>query len=130
MADAASAAAVIGCVSVWVARTDEEEDLHLRGSRERIPLRRRGAGRRDLGVRYAVAVQRPRPVDAVGLDAEADEGGHRDAAVLDLGLAEEANRGLLAHRELRGAERHQPAVSAGDWVCFCLLRGGATGRRT
>merc|ERR1719453_1911677 len=36
--------------------------------------------------------QPPREVDAVRLDAEADEGGHRDAAVLDLGLAEPADR--------------------------------------
>ena len=39
-------------------------------------------------------------MDAVGLHNVADERGHRNAAVLDLSLAEEANRGLLANREL------------------------------
>ncbi|KOO34257.1 hypothetical protein Ctob_012418, partial [Chrysochromulina tobinii] len=66
------------------------------------PLVARTARCRDLGERDRLdaverreALQVPRPVDAGGLDTEADEGGHRDAAVLDLGVAEPANR-LLA----------------------------------
>merc|ERR1719453_2094365 len=46
--------------------------------------------------------QPPRERDAVRLDAEADEGGHRDAAVLDLGVAEPADR---LRRRLADVER-------------------------
>ena len=37
----------------------------------------------------------PRPGDAGRVDAIADESSHRDAAVLQLGMAQEANRGLV-----------------------------------
>ena len=38
----------------------------------------------------------PREVDAIRVDAVADEAGHRDAAVLDLGVAQPADGVLVA----------------------------------
>mmetsp|Transcript_25134 Transcript_25134/g.54293 ORF Transcript_25134/g.54293 Transcript_25134/m.54293 type:complete len:302 (-) Transcript_25134:53-958(-) len=79
---------------------DEAEDLELGRGGERVPLvswatrgrdgrvrddRRIGEGASDW------ALQIPREVDAVGLDAVANEGGHGDATVLDLRVAEPAN---------------------------------------
>ena len=65
-----------------------------------IPLRRRAAGLRDRGVGHAVG-NIPREV-RVGLDDEADERSHRDAAVLDFRVAKEADCRL---RAVRGAQR-------------------------
>mmetsp|Transcript_67622 Transcript_67622/g.202135 ORF Transcript_67622/g.202135 Transcript_67622/m.202135 type:complete len:305 (-) Transcript_67622:58-972(-) len=81
---------------------DDHEDLQLRRGGERIPLVGRAARRRDVSEAdgrerraRADAAERaldvPREADAVGLDAVANERGHRDAAVLDLGLAQEAD---------------------------------------
>jgi len=91
---------------------DRAEDLQLGRRRQRIPLVGGAAGGGDVRVGDARAGQRPREVDAVRLHDVADEGGHRDAAVLDLGVAEEANRGrlvedaaLVAVAHLREAER-------------------------
>merc|ERR1719258_937248 len=69
----------------------------------------------------------PREDDAVGVDAVADEAGHRDAAVLDLGVAEPADglgRRVLGHDAERvveadlGAAKHPvaPHDLAGDAV--------------
>ena len=76
------------------------DDLELGRRGEGIPLVRRAAGRRDVtegdggDVRVHRAdrgLERPREVDTVGLDAVADERGHGDTAVLDLGVAEPAD---------------------------------------
>ena len=45
------------------------------------------------------AGDRPREDDAVRVHAEADEAGHRDAAVLQLGVAQPADRALRAEVE-------------------------------
>mmetsp|Transcript_24222 Transcript_24222/g.80515 ORF Transcript_24222/g.80515 Transcript_24222/m.80515 type:complete len:303 (-) Transcript_24222:42-950(-) len=66
---------------------DPEDDLPLCGVWELVPLLGR-AGRRD-GVERG-----PRELDPVGLDDEADEPRHRDAAMLDLGVPQPAD-GLL-----------------------------------
>ena len=72
---------------------DEANDLELRVRGQRIPLRERRAGRGDVGV-GDVARELPREA-RVRLHAEADEGRHRDAAVLDLRLTQESDRRLL-----------------------------------
>mmetsp|Transcript_13970 Transcript_13970/g.39761 ORF Transcript_13970/g.39761 Transcript_13970/m.39761 type:complete len:302 (-) Transcript_13970:268-1173(-) len=73
---------------------DEEDDLPLGSIREGIPLlwRRTGVERewRSLGGHW------PRPVDAVGLHDVPDEGRHGNASVLDLGLSQESDGGLVA----------------------------------
>ena len=129
---------------------DHEEDLHLGGRRERVPHVARRARRGDVGEgdgreaarELALGDRRldvPREDDAVRVDAVADEAGHRDAAVLDLGVAEPAD-GLGRHVvrddaervpeaddrvELLGERRHALAVArlrrrvpaeAGAWV--------------
>mmetsp|Transcript_63856 Transcript_63856/g.170303 ORF Transcript_63856/g.170303 Transcript_63856/m.170303 type:complete len:331 (+) Transcript_63856:281-1273(+) len=92
---------------------DDHEDLQLRRGGERIPLVGRAARRRDVSEAdgrerraRADAAERaldvPREADAVGLDAVANERGHRDAAVLDLGVAEPADR---LRRRLSDVER-------------------------
>merc|ERR1719174_2614499 len=66
---------------------DSQDDLQLRFVGDALPERRRAdAGRAEL-----VARDLPREVDAIRVDAVTDEAGHRDAAVLDLRMAEEAN---------------------------------------
>mmetsp|Transcript_63855 Transcript_63855/g.170298 ORF Transcript_63855/g.170298 Transcript_63855/m.170298 type:complete len:326 (+) Transcript_63855:281-1258(+) len=84
------------------------EDLHLARRGERVPLVGRPARRRDVRkadrreVVAEVALDVPREVDAVRLDAVADKGRHRHAAVLDLGVAEPADR---LRRRLSDVER-------------------------
>merc|ERR1719456_1616355 len=87
------------------------DDLELGRRGEGIPLVRRAAGRRDVtegdggDVRVHRAdrgLERPREVDAVGLEAVADEASHGDTAVLDLGVAEPAD---VLRRGLADAER-------------------------
>mmetsp|Transcript_9772 Transcript_9772/g.25223 ORF Transcript_9772/g.25223 Transcript_9772/m.25223 type:complete len:275 (-) Transcript_9772:236-1060(-) len=70
---------------------DQEEDLPLGVGWDRIPLGGRAAGGRDVGVRGAIEGRGPREVDTVGLNAVADERGHRHAAVLNFGLAKPAD---------------------------------------
>ena len=74
---------------------ERQEERQLRGRRQCIPLLERAARSRDVAKRDAREREVPREVDALRLHAEADEGRHRDAAVLDLGRAQEANRRLL-----------------------------------
>ena len=79
-----------------------EPHLSLGGGGERVPLVTRAAGGRDVSEadglidRHAGErrLQVPREGDASVLHQEADEGSHRDTAVLDLGVAEPAD-GLL-----------------------------------
>merc|ERR1719379_637021 len=82
---------------------DHAEDLELGAGRERVPLVGGAAGRGDVSEgdrrerrRRANAAEGaldvPREADPVGLHAVANEGGHRDAAVLDLSVAEPADR--------------------------------------
>merc|ERR1719421_1100179 len=73
---------------------DEEDDLQLRIRRQSIPLVRGAAGGSDV-VEGNLAGQLPREVE-VGLHAVADERRHRNAPVLDLRVAQEADRRLLA----------------------------------
>ena len=72
--------------------TYEEDDLPLGGVGEGVPLLGGGAG--ELGD-VACHVLGAGEVDSVGLDAVTDEGGHGDAGVLYLGVAEEADGGVL-----------------------------------
>merc|ERR1719327_926910 len=88
-----------GCKDVVVLapeleETDEEDDLQLRIRRESIPLVRRAAGGSNV-VKGDLAGQLPREM-GVGLHAVANERRHRDATVLDLRVAQEADRRLLA----------------------------------
>ena len=64
---------------------DGQDDLPLGDLRDGVPQL---LGRE--AIRHGVAL-RPREADAVGVHDEANERGHRDAAVLDLSLAQEAN---------------------------------------
>mmetsp|Transcript_18581 Transcript_18581/g.44524 ORF Transcript_18581/g.44524 Transcript_18581/m.44524 type:complete len:233 (-) Transcript_18581:112-810(-) len=71
-------------------KADGEENLELSSVRQSIPLFRRAHGSRGCGVE--ARVRRPREVNTVGLQHIAHEGSHRDATVLDLRMAKEANR--------------------------------------
>ena len=85
----------------YLEEANHQDDLQLGGSRERVPHVTGAARRGDVGERDGrqVGGQRardgaldvPREGDAVGVDAVADEAGHGDAAVLDLGVAEPAD---------------------------------------
>ena len=68
---------------------DEEDDLPLARLRDLIPK----LGRRLGGV---VARDVDGELHAVRVEAVADEAGHRDAAVLDLGVAQPADGVLVA----------------------------------
>ena len=101
---------------------NDAEDLHLGGGGEGIPLVGRAARRRDVAEGRAREGLRPRPVDAVRLHDEANEGSHGDAAVLDLGLAQEANGGLLADGELPDWEATERCVRPGRAQSGCRHR--------
>mmetsp|Transcript_10082 Transcript_10082/g.24665 ORF Transcript_10082/g.24665 Transcript_10082/m.24665 type:complete len:282 (-) Transcript_10082:33-878(-) len=94
---------------------NEAQDLQLRRRGERVPLRR---GRRDLGNRRVrqVRLQVPREVDAVRAHDEADKRGHRDAAMLDLGMTQPADRLLLRKRLVRARRERKRIVEAHDRV--------------
>eukprot|EP00324_Dicrateria_rotunda_P002276 CAMPEP_0206160968 /NCGR_PEP_ID=MMETSP1474-20131121/7252_1 /ASSEMBLY_ACC=CAM_ASM_001110 /TAXON_ID=97495 /ORGANISM="Imantonia sp., Strain RCC918" /LENGTH=319 /DNA_ID=CAMNT_0053562617 /DNA_START=146 /DNA_END=1105 /DNA_ORIENTATION=- len=72
---------------------DAKDDLPLGGVGQRVPLLGRRARGGDVGEGNRRR-QVPRPVHAVGLQDVADEAGHSNAAVLDLGVAEPPD-GLL-----------------------------------
>merc|ERR1719231_1410606 len=76
----------------------------------RVPLRTRAARGRDVSV-ADVAGKVPREVDAVRLHAEADEARHRDAAVLNLGMAVPANSRLLRVGNVRGQADRVPEAN-------------------
>ena len=69
---------------------DEEDDLPLARLRDLVP---------ELGRRLGGVVTRDvdGQLDAVRVEAVADEAGHRDAAVLDLGVAQPADGVLVAY---------------------------------
>ena len=62
------------------------KNCHLPAAGTFVPLLRGGQTILEAGVR------RPGDAHAVRLEAVADEGGHGDAAVLDLGVAQVADR--------------------------------------
>ena len=73
--------------------TNEPEDLELGNIGDGIPSLGGGeAGREGI----AVEGHGPGPGDAVGVDDVANKSKHGDAAVLDFGLAEKSNGGLVA----------------------------------
>mmetsp|Transcript_37641 Transcript_37641/g.85458 ORF Transcript_37641/g.85458 Transcript_37641/m.85458 type:complete len:292 (-) Transcript_37641:31-906(-) len=88
--------------------TNHADDLHLCGSGKRIPLVCWPSGSRDVSERDCreivaqEATNRPLDIpweaDSIGLHAVADKRKHGDAAVLDLGVTQEANRGIIALR--------------------------------
>ena len=102
-------------------------DLDLGSGRERIPLLRRRAGGGEVAEAEPRGLDGPGPVDAVGLDDVPDEGEHGDAAVLDLRVAQEANRRLLTLAPLVVlAEVHRvPAGCGGDGTRERGRPGGA-----
>jgi hypothetical protein len=134
----AEAAAARG---VHLEEADDAEDLHLRRRRQRVPLIGRRARRRDVAEADRREVGRqvgaghraldvPREVDAVLLDDVADEAGHRDAAVLDLGVAEPADR--LGQRLVVGDAQRVPESEDRVLLLRELLQAGAVlrlGRR-
>jgi len=72
---------------------DEADDLELREEGDRVPdLRRRGARGNDR------LRARDREADPVGVHHVANEAEHRDAAVLDLRVAQEAWAGQQEQR--------------------------------
>jgi len=105
---------------------DHQKDLQLRRRRHRIPLVARATGRRDVGeadggdvdVRKG-RLEVPSPVHAVELEDEADEAGHRNAAVLDLGVAEPRDQ---LRRRRRKSERGEEKVR-----CAAIMRGERKG---
>ena len=72
--------------------TNKENDLPFGGIGEGIPLLGRAAG----GSSDTATDGRPGEGDAIGLDDITYEGCHGDAAVLDLGVTEEADGRLVA----------------------------------
>ena len=95
---------VAGALAVRLEHADGHEDLELADGRDVVPL---------LLGRHAgdVAAVRREPVlarhDRERLHDEAEERGHGDAAVLDLGVAQVADRRLVAEA---------PEVALGDEV--------------
>ena len=87
---------------------DDRDNLPLGRERDRVPLGLRGAARERRHV--TLEGLRPRELDAVGAREVADERGHGDAAVLDLGVAEPANGGLV------GRAKGPPRLGRPDWV--------------
>ena len=72
---------------VELEETNGQKNLPLGFIRDALPKRRRA----DSWNAQLVAGDLPRKVDAVRVDAVTDEPSHRDAAVLDLGVAQEAD---------------------------------------
>ena len=88
---------------------DEEDDLPLARLGDLVPELGRGGGR-------VVTRDVDRELDAVGMEAVADEGGHGDAAVLDLGVAEPADGVLVAAAPEVGLSEVERVVEADDRV--------------
>ena len=80
-------------LAVGLEHADEDEDLELAVEGDVVPLLLRRAARdvAAVGEELVLAGHEGR-----ALRDEAEERGHGDAAVLDLGVAEPADRGLLA----------------------------------
>ena len=101
----------VGALPDTLEEEDEAEDLQLTLEGDGIPLRARAADGRDVRKRD-LRRQLPRPVQAVRLHHEADEGGHRNAAVLDLRLAQEADGGGVVLVPEARAEAERQVVAA------------------
>jgi len=122
--------------------SDEEENLPLGVGGKGIPLGGRAASCCNLIVRHARERQGTGPVDAIRLNAEADECGHRNTPVLNLGVAQPADRArvvttntghassighpervpelddgveLDCHRLEVGLRLHDDGATRGDW---------------
>ena len=81
-----------GQLSPELKEANEAKDLPLGLVRDGVP-KSRGVG---LGrERGSVHLHGPRELDSVGVDNVSDEGGHGDTAVLDLGMTEETDGGLV-----------------------------------
>ena len=92
--------------------TDEHDDLPLGGLGDGVPSLRRGS---DLRERIPREGHRPRPRDAVGVNDVPHEREHGHAAVLHLGLPEEADRGFV---------RRAPEFGPGEVQRIEVLDGG------
>mmetsp|Transcript_33529 Transcript_33529/g.107007 ORF Transcript_33529/g.107007 Transcript_33529/m.107007 type:complete len:389 (-) Transcript_33529:59-1225(-) len=96
---------------------DRADDLELRKEGDRVPhLRRRRA------LRHHILRADAAKAEAVRVRNVADEAGHRDAAVLNLGVAQPADNGVLVlapERQIRQAKR---VPVPHHWVA--LLREG------
>jgi hypothetical protein len=88
---------------------DEEDNLPLARLRDLVP---------EFGRRLGGVVTRDvdGQLDAVRVEAVADEAGHRDAAVLDLGVAQPADRVLVAAAPEVGVSEAERVVEANDGV--------------
>ena len=73
--------------------SNKKDDLPFGSGGERIPLFWWRAGSRGEG--SAVEGNWPGEVNAVGLDNVSHEGGHGHASVLDFGLTQEGNGGVV-----------------------------------
>merc|ERR1719240_1081531 len=73
---------------------DEAEDLNLCGNWQRIPLIWRATCCCNVA-KGDVTRQLPRENDVVGLQTKANESGHCNAAVLELCMPQEPNRGIV-----------------------------------
>ena len=111
---------VAGALAVRLEHADGREDLELADGGDVVPL---------LLGRHAgdVAAVRREPVlagdDRERLNDEAEEAGHGDAAVLDLGVAEVADRGLVAEAPTAAAARRAGARRSRG-VCAELRAAG------
>ena len=92
---------------------NEGKDLPLGIVRDGIP-KRRGVGLTGEG--RAIHLHGPRELDAVGMDDVADEGEHGNTAVLDLGMSEEANGGLIGGAPELSLGEVEGIVEANDRV--------------
>mmetsp|Transcript_63911 Transcript_63911/g.142779 ORF Transcript_63911/g.142779 Transcript_63911/m.142779 type:complete len:245 (+) Transcript_63911:312-1046(+) len=98
--------------------TDGADDLQLGEERDRIPHLRGGHRLGDERLR-----SRPRELDVRGVDDEANEASHCNAAMLDLGMAQPGNARLLTLApEVQVREAHR-IVKADHRVL--LLRQGS-----
>ena len=81
-----------GTLTEPLQESDKQYNLPLGGGGEGVPLFRWGSG--ELGD-VASGILGGGEVDAVGLDDVTDKGSHGDTAVLDLGLTEPGDGGVL-----------------------------------
>merc|ERR1719224_169829 len=101
---------------------NRQDDLQLRFVEDPLPERRRA----DAGCAELVAGDLPRKVDAIRVDAVADEASHRDAAVLDLRVAQEADGrlvGLLPELTLSEVEGIKETNRRVEFFGQCLQIG-------
>ena len=114
-----------GQFAVKFKEANEENDLNAGGEGEGIPL----LGGRKVGGGEGSAVHGHGPGEVdVGLHAVADEGGHGDTAVLDLGLSEPANGELVTLSpesrvgDTKGVEEANDGVELGSKFLEISLR--------